>query len=72
LLTPKWKDFQAKLEKKHRIKVQNKVMAKSGKSSKKTDNQSKLLESNLMFLMLDLILFIGAPRLKVYSTLDFL
>jgi hypothetical protein len=47
-------------------------MAKSNRSSKKTDSQSKLFESNLMFLVLNLILFIRAPRLGVYSTLDFL
>jgi hypothetical protein len=72
LLTPKWKDLQAELEKKHGIKVQNKAMARSGRSSKKTDSQSKLLESNLTFLVLDPILFMGALGLEVYSTLDFL
>jgi hypothetical protein len=71
LLTLKWKDLRAKLEKRHGIKVQNKAMAKSSGSSKKIDSQSKLLESNLMFLVLDLILFTGALGLGVYSTLDF-
>jgi hypothetical protein len=38
LLTPKWKDLRAELEQKHGIKVQNKAMASSGESSKKTDS----------------------------------
>jgi hypothetical protein len=71
LLTPKWKDLRAELEKKHGIKVQNKAVAGSGGSSKKTDSQSKLPESNLTFPVLDPMLFTGAPGLGVYSTLDF-
>jgi hypothetical protein len=71
LLTPKWKDLRAELEKKHGIKVQNKAVASSGGSSKKTESQSKLPEGSLTFPVLDPMLFMGAPGLGVFSTLDF-
>jgi hypothetical protein len=46
-------------------------MASNGKSSKKTDSQSKLLDGNLNAMVLDLNLFLGALGLGVYLTLDF-
>ena len=36
LLTPKWKELRVELEQKHGIKIQNKAMANSSESSKKT------------------------------------
>jgi hypothetical protein len=71
LLTPKWKDLRAELEKKHGIKVQEKAVAGSGGSSKKTGNQSKALDGNFSAMVLDPNLILGAPGIGVYSTLDF-
>jgi len=46
-------------------------VASNGRSSKKTDSQSKLLDGNLNAMVLDLNLFLGTLRLGVYSILDF-
>jgi hypothetical protein len=71
LLTPKWKDLRAELEKKHGIKVQEKAVAGNGGSSKKTGNQSKALDGNFNVMVLDLNLILRALGIKVYLTLDF-
>jgi hypothetical protein len=47
-------------------------MASSSGSSKKTDSQLKLPDGNLNAIVLDPNLFLGAPGLGVYLTLDFL
>lgn len=74
LLTNKWKDLRAELEKKHGTKVQLKgtsAAGTTGGSSKKHEGRSRLPVGNFNAMVLDNSLRLADPGLGVYAALDF-